>query len=113
MATLDDAIASQVRNIETSTGRSFDEWVAIARGSGLGSHGKIVAFLKVEHGLGHGNANLVTIEALRPADAPQGDALVDAMYAGPRASLGRSTTRSSTRSAGLALTWSWRRRRRT
>jgi hypothetical protein len=87
MATLDDAVASQIRNIEASTGRSFDEWVAIARGSGLGAHGKVVAYLKADHGLGHGNANLIAIEALRAADAPQGDSLVDAMYAGPKAAL--------------------------
>jgi hypothetical protein len=74
-------------NIERSTGRSFDEWVALARASGLEKHGEVVAMLKSEHGLGHGNANLIAHRA-RSEDAPQDDAaLIASHYAGPRAGL--------------------------
>ena len=34
MATLDDAAQSQARNIESATGRSIDEWVALVKASG-------------------------------------------------------------------------------
>ena len=45
--------------------------------------------LKAEHGLGHGFANLAAITALRPADEPAGDELIEAMYAGPKTASGR------------------------
>lgn len=87
MPDLDEAVENQKRNIEKSTGRSFDAWVELARSSGLAKHGEILAWLKTEHGLGHGNANLVALSARRGDAAPVGDALVDAIYAGPKAGL--------------------------
>ena len=47
---------------------------------------QIVAWLKAEHGMSHGNANRVAIEALKPADAPAGDAQTEAIYSGMNAS---------------------------
>jgi hypothetical protein len=83
------ATASMIQNLEAKTGRSMAEWVALARGSGKPKHGEIVAFLKSEHGIGHGYANLVAHEALQPADgpAPAGDDLVGAQYGGAKAAL--------------------------
>lgn len=83
----DAQVESQKRNIEASTGRSFDAWVELARSSGREKHGELMAWLKTEHGLSHGNANLVALSARRGSDAPTGDALVDAIYAGPRAAV--------------------------
>ena len=37
MATVDDAVKSQARNIEQATGRSIDEWVALVKASGAGA----------------------------------------------------------------------------
>ena len=87
MASLDDALVSQMHNIETATGRPFTEWVTLARASEIAKHGQLVAWLKAEHGFGHGNANLVANVALKPDDAPVGEDLVDAIYAGPKAGL--------------------------
>ena len=87
MATVDDAIQTQIRNIEASTGRSMAEWVALVNGSGKTRHGEVLAWLKSEHGLSHGNANRVALTALRGAAAPEGDALIDTIYAGPKAAL--------------------------
>jgi hypothetical protein len=78
---------NQIRNIEASTGRSMDDWVAVVGASGKSKHGEIVAWLKSEHGLTHGNANLIALIALRGPDAPEGDDLVDAIYSGPKAVL--------------------------
>ena len=86
MPTLEDSVLSQVRNIEEATGRSMDEWVALVKASGKERHAEIVAWLKAEHGFGHGNANLVAIIAKR-GSAVGGDELVGAMYAGPKAAL--------------------------
>jgi hypothetical protein len=78
---------NQIRNIEASTGRSMDDWVALVGASGKSKHGEIVAWLKSEHGLTHGNANLIALIALRRPDAPEGSDLVDAIYSGPKAGL--------------------------
>ena len=87
MASVDEAVRKQERNIETRTGRPFDEWVALARASGKAKHGEILAWLKSEHGFGHGDANFVALTALRGPAAPEGDDLVDAIYSGPKAGL--------------------------
>lgn len=87
---VDEAVEKQKRNIEGRTGRAFDAWVALARASGRAKHGELLAWLKTEHGLGHGDANLVALTVRRPdagsAAAGSADAL-DAIYAGPKAPL--------------------------
>jgi hypothetical protein len=87
MATIDDALRTQIRNIEQATGRSMAEWRALVESSGKAKHGEVLAWLKTEHGLTHGNANRVAIEALRGPSAPTGEALVDTIYTGPKAAL--------------------------
>jgi len=87
MATVDDALQSQARNIEQATGRSIDAWVALVKASGKERHTDIVAWLKSEHGFSHGNANRVALTAKRGTVAGGGDEQVDAIYAGPRAAL--------------------------
>lgn len=89
MASIEEQIRNQVANIESSTGRSLADWIEIVRASGIDKHAQAVAMLKAEHGLGHGNANLIVIKA-READAggAASDAeLVDAQYAGRHATL--------------------------
>ncbi len=69
MVTVEEGLRAQLRNIETATGRSIEQWVAAIRGSGHARHGQIVAWLKAEHGLSHGSANRLALTALA-ADAP-------------------------------------------
>jgi hypothetical protein len=88
MPSVDEAIRTQIANVERKTGRSMDELVAMVGTSGLEKHGQIVAWLKSEHGLGHGDANLVALTARRGSVVDQPvDAAVDAIYAGPKAAL--------------------------
>lgn len=86
MGTVDDMVQSQVRNIEKTTGRSMDAWVALVKAAGQERHSEILNWLKAEHKFSHGNANLVALMATR-GYATGGDELVDAMYAGPKAAL--------------------------
>lgn len=88
MATVDDATRNMIRNLEDKTGRSLADWAALARGSGHEKHGRIVAWLKGEHGLGHGYANLVALESRGglTLDAPADDGLA-AVFAGDKATL--------------------------
>ena len=81
------AVQNQIRNIESSTGRSIDDWVALVATSGRTKHGEIVSWLKTEHGMSHGNANRVALVALRGRAAPEGDDLVATIYSGSKAAL--------------------------
>lgn len=86
----EDMLASMIANLPEKTGKSLEQWVAIARKSKLAKHGEIVGMLKSEHALGHGYANLVAQQTLQDAAgtaAPAGDELVAAQYAGAKAPL--------------------------
>jgi hypothetical protein len=87
MATVEDAVRTQIANIERKHGKSMDELVAVVAASGKTRHGEIVSWLKTEYGFGHGDANLVALTALRGPAAPVGDDLVDSIYSGPKAAL--------------------------
>ncbi|WP_157102994.1 DUF4287 domain-containing protein [Nocardia vermiculata] len=49
--------ASYFPSIEKKHGRPVQEWFDIIRGAESTKHMEIVAWLKAEHGLGHGHAN--------------------------------------------------------
>lgn len=88
----DAALAKMIENLKAKTGRSLEEWVRVARASNKAKHGEIVAFLKSEHELGHGYANLVAQHALGtitmgPGAVADGDELVEGQYSGAKAGL--------------------------
>jgi predicted transport protein len=84
--------ATMIANLASKTGRTLDEWVEVALGSGLEKHGQIVGMLKAEHGVSHGYANLIahaargssSVSAAAGSVAPPADQpdLVDAQYEG-------------------------------
>lgn len=86
---VEQAIQTMIQNLEEKTGKSMADWVKIAKGSKLAKHGEIVKFLKSEHGLGHGYANLIarTAAAESPAGQAAADDPVAAQYAGEKAAL--------------------------
>ena len=84
----DPTTAKMEANIAEKTGRSVDDWTALAHAAGLAKHGEIVKFLKSEHGFTHGYANLVAHRTLHSsADQHDDTDLVAAQYAGPKAGL--------------------------
>jgi hypothetical protein len=60
-------------SIEPKTGKSLDEWLSILKGKKFEKHGEYMAYLKGEHGLTHGYANLIAHKA-RKSDAGSNDA---------------------------------------
>ena len=82
MATVEEGLQSQIRNIESTYGRSMDEWAALIAASGLERHGQIVAWLKNDHGLPHGAANRVALVALSSNAPSAPEDPIDALYAG-------------------------------
>lgn len=89
MPTPQEQAATQLANIVASTGRSVADWTELVRSSGLEKHGQIVAMLKTDHGLTHGNANLLAAtvrEAMAGGPAGPDDLLAE-QYAGRKQGL--------------------------
>jgi len=84
----EEAMASMIANLPAKTGKSLDEWLAVAAKSGKAKHGEIVKYLKTEHGLTHGYANQIALRAVAAAhpSADGGDSIA-AQYAGAKAAL--------------------------
>lgn len=87
MATPEQQLATMIANFPEKTGKPLEDWIKLAKKSGLQKHGEIVKMLKADHGMGHGFANLVANRTLAAADEPAGDDLVAAQYEGPKAAL--------------------------
>ena len=89
MADPKEQAATQLRNIEASTGTTIAEYAALVDQTGLQKHGQIVAFLKADHGLTHGNANLLvhTIRERASGGPASAEDLLDAQYAKGKAAL--------------------------
>jgi len=90
MATaMDKAVETQIKNIQTSTGKSVDQWAKLVKAQKFEKHGEMVKWMKEEHGMGHGNANLIAMTARGEfgAEAPASDDLLEAQYAGAKAAL--------------------------
>ena len=86
----EEQLATMIASLKAKTGTSLEQWSVLAKKSGKTRHGEIVAWLKGEHGMTHGYANLVAHTALKSAAgsrAATGDDLVAAMFAGDKAAL--------------------------
>jgi hypothetical protein len=85
----EEGMATLIQNLEAKTGRPMSDWIAAARGTGIGRHKELVNHLKAENGLTHGYANQIALRALAPDDAPAAgsDELVDAQYTGSKAAM--------------------------
>ncbi|MCX5527290.1 DUF4287 domain-containing protein [Streptomyces bobili] len=59
--------ASYFPSIEKKYGRPIAEWQELIRASPLTRHMELVAWLKSEHGLGHGHANALVAYTLAEA----------------------------------------------
>ena len=92
MTDVDQAIQTQLGNIQKKTGRSLDQLYAWLKKTGLARHGELRDAAKSGLALGHGDANTLVTFFLRStgasaAPAASADAAVDEIYAGPRAAL--------------------------
>ncbi len=94
MNSVDKALETQLKNIQTRTGKTLEQLYEIIRKSGLSKHGEIRDMLKNELGMGHGDANTLVHFYMRSAgegEAPAAgtsiDEAVNEIYAGPKAAL--------------------------
>lgn len=94
MSTPETALANQLKNIETRTGKSLAELARIVKASGLTKHGEIRDMLKRDLKMGYGDANTLVHHVLKsagPAAASGGGASLDEIvagyYSGPKVAL--------------------------
>jgi hypothetical protein len=88
MATVEEGLQTQIRNIEATYGKPMREWLAIIAASGLSKHADVVAMLKRDHGMTHGAAHRVSIVARQAEAGPdRASDPVGGLYAGRRADL--------------------------
>ena len=88
MADPQSAVATQLRNIEARTGKSFAQLCRLIADSGLTKVGEQRTMLMDKLHLGYGDANMLALRAKDAAipTAPDADPL-DAIYAGAKAPL--------------------------
>lgn len=92
MSSVDKAVETQLKNIQTKTGKTLDQLYAIIKKSKLAKHGEMRDMLKKDLGMGHGDANTVVhfyMKSLEPASAQASlaspDAALDTIYTGAKA----------------------------
>ncbi|MBC8088292.1 MAG: DUF4287 domain-containing protein [Phycisphaerae bacterium] len=79
-----------VAALKTSTGKALEQWAKLVKKSGKAKHGELVSWLKAEHQLTHGYANLIahkTVGSDSGSKVAAGDDLVAEMFAGDKAAM--------------------------
>ncbi len=91
MNAVDRAFQTQLTNIQAKSGKTLAQLRAAIAKLGLTKHGELVARIKADYGLGHGDANTLAHYVRDPArfevSAAPTDSAVDQIYAGPKAEL--------------------------
>lgn len=80
----EEALKTMIDNLHKNTGKTLEEWIVIVQAQKLEKHGEMIKFLKAEHGLTHGFANMIAHKS-RCSDAgsvDDKDSLIEAQYKG-------------------------------
>lgn len=81
---MDKGLQTMLDNLKKNSGKSLEQWIKIVKKQNFTKHGEYLKYLKGEHGLTHGYANLISMKA-RVADADSitdKDSLVTIQYKG-------------------------------
>ena len=81
---MDKATQTMIENLHKKTGKTLEDWIVIEKSKNFEKHGQVLKFLKEEHGLTHGFANLVAHKA-KESDAgsvENKDDLITSQYQG-------------------------------
>ena len=89
MADPQASLATQLRNIESKTGKTLAQLRELVASSGLAKHGELRSMLIERLGLGYGDANTLAHMAKAESAAPSAAAVdpLDTIYAGNKAAL--------------------------
>lgn len=78
---------AMIANMKEKTGKTLQQWIAIAKKTEATKHGEIVKVLKSDHGMTHGFANLVAHKTLKSDAGSATTDLVATQYAGAKEGL--------------------------
>jgi hypothetical protein len=91
MATVQQGLQAQIRNIEATYGKPMPEWIDIISASGLTKHTDVANMLKKDYGMTHGAAHRVSLvareKATETAASGPGNDPISALYTGKKANL--------------------------
>ncbi len=81
---MDKGYITMIENLKKNTDKSLEDWVAIVKKKKFEKHGEIMKFLKEEHSLSHGFANLIALSSKgKLADSEDsGNRLIESQYKG-------------------------------
>ncbi len=81
--------AAMIAGLPTKTGKSLAEWLVLLKASKLAKHKEMVNLLKTKHGVTHGFANMIALQALNSDSHTESDtdSVVDQQYARTKAVL--------------------------
>ena len=74
-------------NLALQTGRTLIEWYPVLDATGLEKHTALMDFLKREHGVSHGFANMIALGYRSRGVSQEADDLVEAQYSGAKSAL--------------------------
>ena len=80
----EDQTATMLKNIPEKTGKTLNQWKTLIAKTGHEKHGEIVKWLKAEHGITHGFANLISTKF---RDTGEDVDLIATQYSGAKADL--------------------------
>lgn len=89
-STPEQQLAKMVDSLAETTGKALPQWIKLSKASGKTKHGELVNWLKKEHGITHGYANLIAHNVLKTDSGSKiaaGDDLVSEMFAGDKAAV--------------------------
>lgn len=92
MSSLEQAVQTQIDNIQKKTGKNLNELAALAKASSLTRHSEIRDMFKRELGLGHGDANalvhvVLQSDGTRAAEGKSEGEVLDEIYSNKKADL--------------------------
>jgi predicted transport protein len=81
---IDKATQTMIENLYKNTGKTLEEWIKTVNKENLAKHGEIIKFLKEEHLLTHGFANLIALKSkgTDAGSAENQDDLIKKQYQG-------------------------------
>lgn len=83
----EEMAAAMIANMQEKTGKTLPQWLEITATCNLEKHGQIVKWLKTEHGMTHGFANLVAHKHREQGTEAPAEDPVSLQYAGAKAGL--------------------------
>lgn len=66
-----DMMTAMLNNMEDKTGNTLEHWLKVTAKSGEEKHNDIIKFLKVNHGLTHGYANIIAFKHREQFEKPK------------------------------------------